>query len=44
MFPGGKMMAERYRLFLEELMALLDEVGTERDELIYNQFTTLVTP
>jgi hypothetical protein len=42
MLPGGKMMAERYALFLDELPALLNEVGLEREELIYNDYTTLV--
>lgn len=41
MLPGGKVMAERYDLFLEELPALLEEAGIERDELIYNDYTTL---
>ncbi|MEM1115523.1 MAG: hypothetical protein AAF845_06060 [Bacteroidota bacterium] len=42
MLPGATKMAERYALFLSELPDLLDEVGIERDELIYNEYTTLV--
>ena len=42
MLPGGKRMTQRYGLFLNELPALLDEVGVEREELIYNDFTTIL--
>ena len=42
LLPGARKMAERYALFLADLPALLDEVGIERTELIYNDYTTLV--
>ena len=42
MLPGARKMAARYGLFLAELPAILDEVGIERDELTYNEYTTLV--
>lgn len=42
MLPGGTRMAGRYGLFLRELPALLEEVELEREELIYNDYTTLV--
>lgn len=42
MLPGGKRMAERYDLFLKELPELLVEVEIEKDELIYNDYTTLL--
>ena len=40
--PGAKKMAQRYGLFLDELPALLKEVEIEREELTYNDLTTLV--
>lgn len=42
MLPGARKMAARYGLFLADLPAILDEVGIERDELTYNEYTTLV--
>ncbi len=42
MRPGGKKMAKRYGVFLDELPALLREVGVEREELIYNDYTTIM--
>lgn len=42
MLPGGRKMVERYETFRRDLPALLDAVGIEPDELIYNDYTTLV--
>lgn len=42
LLPGATKIVERYGLFLADLLALLDEVGIERDELIYTEYTTLV--
>lgn len=42
MLPGPTKMVERYELFLSDLPTLLEAVGIERDELIYNDFTTLL--
>ena len=42
MRPGGKKMAKRYGVFLDELPALLREVDVEREELIYNDYTTIM--
>ena len=42
MRPGGKKMAKRYGIFLDELPALLREVDVEREELIYNDYTTIM--
>ncbi len=42
MLPGGRKMSERYGLFLRELPAILGEAEIERDELIYNDYTTMV--
>lgn len=42
MRPGGKKMAKQYGIFLDELPALLREVDVEREELIYNDYTTIM--
>ena len=42
MLPSAKKMAARYALFLLDLPAILADVGIERDELTYNEYTTLV--
>ena len=42
MLPGARKMAARYGLFLTDLPAILEDVGIERDEVTYNEYTTLV--
>ena len=40
--PGGTRMQERYELFQSELPALCDQLHLDRNDLIFNDFTTLV--
>ena len=40
--PSGKKIFERYEAFLAELPKLCEELDLEPDELIYNDYTTLV--
>lgn len=40
--PGGRKIAERYASFRDELPELCAEVHIETDELIFNDFTTIL--
>ena len=42
MLPGPAKMVDRHARFLADLPTLLAAVGIDRDELIYNDFTTLL--
>lgn len=42
MIPGGKRIAERYDVFLDDLPALCRDVQLDPDDLIYSDYTTLV--
>ena len=41
--PGGSAMAERFRLFQNELPLLCRVLSLERNELIFNDYTTLIS-
>lgn len=40
--PGGSAMVERFRLFQSELPLLCRELRLDRDELVFNDYTTLI--
>ncbi len=40
--PSGKKIFERYESFLSDLPRLCDELDLDKNELIYNDYTTLV--
>jgi hypothetical protein len=43
LLPGGQKMAKRYETFCSELPAIIRKLGITRRELIYNDYTTIVT-
>ena len=40
--PGGSAMVDRFRLFQSELPLLCRELRLDRDELVFNDYTTLI--
>lgn len=40
--PGGKKMAKHYSVFYSELPAILRQLGINRRDLIYNDYTLIV--
>jgi hypothetical protein len=40
--PGGSRMFDRYQVFLADLPAICDELGLDPEDLLYNDYTTLV--
>ena len=42
MRPGGRKITERYESFMDELPELCGEFHVETDELIFNDFTTIL--
>lgn len=40
--PGGSTMVDRFRLFQSELPLLCRELRLDRDELVFNDYTTLI--
>jgi hypothetical protein len=41
--PGGTLVAERYKLFRDELPKLCDAAGITEDELRFNDYATFVS-
>jgi hypothetical protein len=41
--PGGKKISARYELFMNDLPAMLAQVGLEHDEMTYNDYANFVS-